>query len=232
MKAFLTIALSVLLLPSLFAQADAQSPRVNYAFGLLLGQSLSTTGMTYNLDQVLLGMRDALDKSKKPAFDADRAKEIVTEAIQAVQEKANAAQVAKENVYLTSHGQGAGVVTTASGLQYEILVPGTGAKPTATDTVKVDYVGTLVDGTEFDSSIKRGEPAVFALAQVIPAWTEGIQLMPVGGKYRFTVPSKLAYGDQGAGGVIPPFATLIFEVSLLSIEPAAAEPAPEPAPAQ
>ncbi len=228
MKTLLPLLLLLAFSYPLVAQADETvDPRVNYAFGLLVGQSLSTTGLTYDLNSVLNGMRDALDKSRVPIFDLERAKEIVSEAMQALQVKANAAQVALENVYLLDHAKKAGVVTTESGLQYEVLTVGTGAQPTAEDTVKVDYVGTLVDGTEFDSSIKRGEPAIFPLAQVIPAWTEGIQLMAVGGKYRFTVPSSLAYGAEGAGEVIPPFSTLVFEVDLLSIEPPQEEPALE-----
>jgi len=232
MKIVVSIIFSLCLIPALFSQAaDAPSSHdVNYAFGVLVGQSLATTGMTYDLDVVIQGLRDQLDKTKKPLFDAEKAKQIVTQALQIAQDKVNAVQIEKEKGYLKGHSQVKGVVTTASGLQYEILKSGTGTKPTAADTVKVNYVGTLVDGTEFDSSIKRGEPAVFQLAQVIPAWTEGIQLMAVGGKFRFTVPSNLAYGAQGAGGVIPPFATLVFEVDLLSIEPAGS--APETAPPQ
>jgi len=228
MKALAALCFSFCLTASLFAQAPEapSSHDVNYAFGILVGQSLSTTGMTYDLEVVIQGLRDQLDKTKKPLFDAEKAKQIVTQALQIAQEKVSAVQVEKEKTYLAGHGQAKGVVTTPSGLQYEVLKAGTGAKPTAADTVKVDYVGTLVDGTEFDSSIKRGEPAVFPLAQVIPAWTEGIQLMAVGGKYKFTVPSNLAYGAQGAGGVIPPYATLVFVVDLLSIE---APPAPAPA---
>lgn len=109
------------------------------------------------------------------------------------------------------------MTTTASGLQYEVLNEGDGAKPSATDTVTVHYHGTLTDGTVFDSSVDRGQPASFPLNRVIPGWTEGVQLMSVGSKYRFTIPPDLGYGSRGAGGVIPPNATLIFEVELLSI---------------
>lgn len=248
MKRFAPFLLALLLAPATLAPAQAPEPApaappapasphdVNYAFGLLIGQSLASTGMTFDLDAVRQGLEDSLDKTRKPLFDADKAKQIVNEAMQALQEKVTAAQREKEQGYLDGHAKVKGVVTTTSGLQYEVLKEGTGPKPKATDTVKVDYVGTLVDGTEFDSSVKRGEPAVFTLDQVIPAWTEGLQLMAVGGKYRFTVPSKLAYGAQGAGGVIPPFATLVFEVDLLSIEappaPEAAAPAETPAPAE
>lgn len=110
------------------------------------------------------------------------------------------------------------VHTTASGLQYEVLTEGTGPSPAKTDTVAVHYEGRLIDGTVFDSSIARGQPAVFQLDQVIPGWTEGVQLMKTGGKYRFTIPSELGYGARGAGGVIPPNAVLVFDVELLGVK--------------
>jgi FKBP-type peptidyl-prolyl cis-trans isomerase len=109
------------------------------------------------------------------------------------------------------------VVTTASGLQYEVLVNGTGKSPTATDKVTVNYVGTLADGTEFDSSYKRGQPAVFPVNRVIPGWTEALQLMKEGDKWRLTIPPQLAYGERGAGKLIPPNSTLVFEVELIKV---------------
>ncbi len=123
----------------------------------------------------------------------------------------------KGETFLQENGKKEGVHTTASGLQYKVLKEGTGRSPKATDTVKVNYRGTLLDGTEFDSSYKRNQPIEFALNQVIPGWTEGVQLMKEGGKYEFVIPSKLAYGRRGAGGVIGPDETLIFEVELLSV---------------
>ena len=129
--------------------------------------------------------------------------------------------------FLADNGKRAGVTTTASGLQYEVIKAGTGNKPAATDQVKVHYHGTTIDGSVFDSSVDRGEPVTFGLGQVIKGWTEALQLMPVGSKWKIYIPSELGYGEQAAGPKIKPNSTLIFEVELLSIEPAAAAaPAP------
>lgn len=234
MKKLATLVLTLILAPALFAQ-EAPAPSsadVNYAFGILLGESLSSTGLEFDLETLVLGIKDSLGKGGPARLTSDQAKELVSTALQAVQEKASQAQVDKENFWLADHAKKTGVVTTASGLQYEVLKEGSATHPALTDTVKVDYVGTLVDGTEFDNSVKRGEPALFSLDQVIPAWTEGIQLMGVGAKYRFTIPSSLAYGPQGAGEVIPPYSTLVFEIDLLSIEPPQAPETAEAPPAQ
>ncbi|OSZ72858.1 peptidylprolyl isomerase [Sphingomonas sp. IBVSS1] len=123
--------------------------------------------------------------------------------------------------YMKANKAKAGVVTTSSGLQYQVIRAGNGPRPAAKDTVLVHYEGKLVDGTVFDSSYSRGQPAAFPLDQVIPGWTEGVQLMPVGSKYHFVVPPELAYGAQGAGGVIPPGAVLEFDIELLAVKPAA-----------
>ena len=119
--------------------------------------------------------------------------------------------------FLEENAKKEGVVTTASGLQYKVIREGDGAKPTASDEVEVHYRGTLIDGTEFDSSYKRGQPLTFPLSRVIAGWTEGVRLMPIGSKYEFYIPYNLAYGEKGAGGLIPPYAALIFEVELLRI---------------
>jgi len=119
--------------------------------------------------------------------------------------------------FLEENAKKEGVVTTASGLQYKVIREGDGPKPTAADEVEVHYRGTLIDGTEFDSSYKRGQPLTFPLSRVIAGWTEGVQLMPIGSKYEFYIPYNLAYGEKGAGGLIPPYAALIFEVELLRI---------------
>jgi len=229
----LTAFFALLLLGTLVFAEDASpapsSQDVGYSIGLLMGQSIGQTGVDISLDDFLAGFKAGLAKDPKARIAADQAKQIANSAIQAAQGKAQAAQQAKEDAYLADHGKKTGVITTASGLQYEVLTEGKGTKPTLTDSVKVEYVGTLIDGTEFDSSAKQGGPAEFTLDQVIPAWTEGLQLMAPGAKYRFTIPSKLAYGPQGAGGVIPPYSTLVFEVTLLEVAPP--PPAPE-APAE
>jgi len=195
----------------------ASKSDVSYAFGTLVGGSLKSTSVEIDYDAFLSGIKDAIEK-KEGKVTPEKANEIVQTAIAEATKKKGEAALVEETKFLAENGKKAGVTTTASGLQYEVLTPATGAKPSATDTVKVDYVGKLLDGTTFDSSIERGEPATFPLNQVIPGWTEGIQLMNVGSKVRFTIPSALAYGPNGAGGKIGPNATLTFEVTLLSIE--------------
>lgn len=195
----------------------ASKTDVSYAFGTLVGGSLKSTAVEIDYDAFLSGLKDGLEK-KEGKVTAEKANEIVQAAIAEATTKKGEAALVEETKYLAENGKRAGVTTTASGLQYEVLTPATGAKPAATDTVKVDYVGKLLDGTTFDSSVDRGEPATFPLDQVIPGWTEGIQLMNVGSKVKFTIPSALAYGPNGAGGKIGPNATLTFEVTLLSIE--------------
>ena len=132
--------------------------------------------------------------------------------------------LAKGEKFLEDNGKKEGITTTASGLQYKVITEGTGAQPKATDQVSVNYRGTLVNGTEFDSSYKRGEPATFALNQVIPCWTEGVQRLKAGGKARLVCPSEIAYGDRGAPPTIPGGATLIFEVELIEVVKGAAQP--------
>lgn len=192
----------------------------SYAFGVLIGNSFKSTAMTVDYNAFVKGMKDVASK-KGPKVTLEQANETAQTAIAAASEAKAKTDLAAETKYLEENGKKAGVTTTASGLQYEVLTKGTGAVPVATDTVKVDYVGTLLDGSTFDSSKDRGEPAIIPLDQVIPGWAEGLQLMNVGSTYKLTIPSALAYGPQGAGGVIPPNATIIFEVTLLSIEPPA-----------
>jgi len=178
----------------------------------------STLKVNFNLFKQ--GLINGLNKSKIQ-MTPQEANEYINKVMNARQEKIMMKQFGKnveaQDKFLAENGKKPGVVTTASGLQYEVIKKGTGPMPKATDQVKVHYVGTLLDGTEFDSSIKRNEPAMFAVNQVIPGWTEGLQLMPVGSKYKFYVPQNLAYGSKGARG-IEPLSMLIFEVELLSIE--------------
>lgn len=189
----------------------------SYAFGMAIGTSLKQTGISLDYGAFTKGMKDVLE-DKKTKVTMEEASDQIQTAVADAGEKLASDAADKEKKFLEENGKKDGVKTTDSGLQYEVLKEGTGSKPALTDTVKVDYVGTLQDGKTFDSSVERGEPAVFPLDQVIPGWQEGIQLMTVGSKYRLFIPSALAYGPQGAGGVIGPNATLIFEVDLLSIE--------------
>ena len=205
--------------PGAPTKADA-----SYDFGVLVATNLKSTGVSLDYESFVNGMKDVLEKNA-PKVTLEKANQDVQVVIADAQKTLGEANAAKETQYLADNGKKAGVKTTASGLEYEVITEGTGAKPKATDTVKVDYVGKLLDGTTFDSSIDRKQPAVFPLGQVIPGWTEGIQLMGVGSKYKLTIPSKLAYGPNAAGGGrIPANSTLVFEVTLLSIEP----PAPAP----
>ena len=198
--------------------------KVSYALGLGIGQQLAQMGASdLNIDDFADAIKDVTNGNelKVPHKDAQtivqeyfRQQEERINAIRAEQGKAAKAEGEK---FLAENGKKEGVVTLKSGLQYQVLKEGNGKKPKATDQVKCHYEGTLINGQVFDSSYKRNEPAVFPLNQVIPGWTEGLQLMQEGAKYRFYIPYILAYGESGAGGSIPPFATLIFDVELLEV---------------
>ncbi|MFA6506327.1 MAG: FKBP-type peptidyl-prolyl cis-trans isomerase [Treponemataceae bacterium] len=203
----------------------ASKKDVGYALGVAIGTSMKPTGIDFDYNAFLDGMKDALGKEKAKVSPEEANKTIQAALAQAMEKKA-VASAAKEKDFFDKNGKKAGVKTTASGLQYEVITEGKGVKPIAANTVKVNYVGTLLDGKKFDSSIDRGEPAVFPLDKVIPGWTEGIQLMTVGSKYKLYIPSALAYGAEGAGGVIGPNETLTFEVELISIEKSESAPAP------
>lgn len=198
--------------------------KVSYALGLGIGQQLAQMGASdLNIDDFADAIKDVINGNvlKVPHKDAQT---IVQEYFHQQEERINAiraeqgkAAKAEGEKFLAENGKKEGVVTLKSGLQYEVLREGNGKKPKATDKVKCHYEGTLINGQVFDSSYKRNEPAVFPLNQVIPGWTEGLQLMQEGAKYRFYIPYILAYGESGAGGSIPPFATLIFDVELLEV---------------
>jgi len=184
-------------------------------FGLVLDKEIILKGITDKLrDQSQMTEEEMIETLQ--AYDAEVKAASEKKQIE-LAEKATADAAA----FLAENAKVEGVTVTESGLQYSVITAAEGAKPAAEDTVSVHYVGTLVDGTEFDSSVKRGQPAKFPLNRVIPGWTEGVQLMSVGEKYKFVIPADLAYGEQGAGS-IPPGSTLIFEVELLEIEAAPA----------
>jgi FKBP-type peptidyl-prolyl cis-trans isomerase FklB len=198
--------------------------RQSYAVGMNIGESLHRQPVDLDSAALMQGLKDSMGGGKTLMTD-DEAKAALTELSQQVRTKQEekVKQAAENNkkegeAFLAANKTKPGVVTTPSGLQYKILTEGKGPKPTAADKVNCNYKGTLINGTEFDSSYKRGQPATFPVGQVIKGWTEALQLMPVGSKWQLFIPADLAYGDHGAGSDIGPGATLIFEVELLSIE--------------
>ena len=191
---------------------------VGYAFGIMMGTSLKDFKLDVDYNELVKGLKD-VEKNKE--VDIAAAQKILQRASEAAHKKEAAENLAKETEFLEKNAKKDGVKTTESGLQYEVITEGTGAVPLVTDTVKVHYKGTLLDGTVFDSSYDRGNPVEFPLDAVIPGWAEGLQLMKVGSKYKFYIPSKIAYGERGVSQVIPPNSTLIFEVELLEILPPA-----------
>ncbi len=192
--------------------------KISYALGLSMGQNLMSSGVeSLNYADLAEGIKDVLEK-QKPQISYQEAQQVLNTFFQELEQKvAGAAKEAGEK-FLAENAKREGVKTTPSGLQYEVLEATIGQKPKATDKVKVHYEGTLTDGTVFDSSYKRGEPITFGLNQVIAGWTEGLQLMSIGSKYKLYIPYQLGYGTQGASGSIPPCAALIFTVELLGIE--------------
>ncbi|MEZ5573446.1 MAG: FKBP-type peptidyl-prolyl cis-trans isomerase [Halioglobus sp.] len=197
--------------------------RLSYGIAYGLGQRMKADGVPLDADAFSTGLTDSLSGKESRMTQEEIAAEMQAyqEKAQAEQQAALAAQseanIAAAAAYLAENSAKEGVVTTDSGLQYEVLTEGTGPKPGPEDTVEVHYRGTLVDGTEFDSSYSRGETVTFGVGQVIPGWTEALQLMPVGSKWKLAIPADLAYGAGGAGQVIGPNAALIFEVELIGI---------------
>ncbi len=190
--------------------------RFSYGLGLRMGTDFKERGYAVEPELLMQGLQDALD-GKEPLMTMDEAQAAMMELQQISQKKAADQKKVEGDTFLAENAKKEGVKTTASGLQYKELQAGTGATPTADDKVKVHYKGSLLNGQEFDSSYKRGEPATFGVGQVIKGWTEGLQLMKEGSKYELYIPADLAYGDQGAGRAIGPGETLIFEVELLEI---------------
>lgn len=191
--------------------------KLSYALGLSMGHNFLGSGIkSLNVEDFAKGV-GAVYNQEKPEISFEEAKQIINEYFTNLQ-----SEIAEENrrageAFLAENAKRPEVVVLPSGLQYEVLSEGTGRKPKATDKVQCHYHGTLIDGQVFDSSIQRGTPAVFGVNQVIPGWVEALQLMPEGSRWKLYIPSKLAYGEQGAGGSIPANATLVFEVELIKI---------------
>ena len=198
--------------------------KVSYALGLGIGHQLTQMGASeLNIDDFAQAIKDVI-AGKETKVSSREAQQIVQDYFARQEEKINKQRTEQGKVhkeagekYLAENAKKDGVITLPSGLQYQVLKEGNGKKPSAKDTVKCHYEGFLIDGTVFDSSVQRGEPATFPLQQVIAGWTEGLQLMQEGAKYRFFIPYRLAYGEGGAGQMIPPFATLIFDVELIEV---------------
>jgi FKBP-type peptidyl-prolyl cis-trans isomerase FklB len=191
--------------------------KFSYSIGLGIGQNLVSMG-AHNIivDDFAQAISDVIE-NRQTAITHIEAREIVNKFFKELEEKTKGTNIEEGKTFLEKNKEKSGVVTLKSGLQYEILTEGNGKHPQATDQVQCHYEGTLINGTLFDSSIKRGQPAVFGVNQVIPGWVEALQLMSEGAKWRLYIPYDLAYGAQGAGENIPPYSTLIFEVDLLKI---------------
>ena len=198
--------------------------KVSYALGIGIGRQLSQMGAAaLNIDDFAQAIKDVLAGNLK--MNEAEAQQLVQDffAKQEAKQQAEAAEKDKSakaegERFLAENGKKAGIITTPSGLQYQVLREGNGKSPKSTDTVECHYEGTLIDGTKFDSSYDRGQTATFPLNQVIAGWTEGLQLMQEGGKYRFFIPYNLGYGERGAGASIPPFAALVFDVELVAVK--------------
>jgi FKBP-type peptidyl-prolyl cis-trans isomerase len=210
-------------------QLETPNQRLSYGVALGLGRNMANDGMSVDVDAFAAGLRDAMTDSPQRLTDEEiQAEMMAFQERMTAEMEANAQAMASANssagsAFLAENGAREGVLTTDSGLQYEVLTAGDGATPGPEDSVQVHYRGTLIDGTEFDSSYARGEPVTFGVTQVISGWTEALQMMQVGSKYKLFIPSELAYGSGGAGDRIGPNATLIFEVELLDIPSQSAE---------
>lgn len=191
---------------------------LSYALGMSMAANLASSGLKEIDVEAFVEGFSALFENKQPKMSPQEANQHIQEFFSKKQNEMGAENKQKGEAFLAENKKRKSVVVLASGLQYEILEAGSGEKPKATDKVRCHYHGTLIDGTVFDSSVQRGQPAVFGVNQVIKGWVEALQLMPVGSKWRLFVPSDLAYGEQGAGGSIEPNSTLIFDVELLGIE--------------
>src|SRR5437773_9348019 len=235
MKQLIVIFSASLLVLPLFGQEKStqlkdQKEKVSYSVGLQIGFNLSRQKVDINPDILAAGIKDAL--AGKPQMNPDQIKEVMTtfeKDMEQKQKEAGEKNKTEGAKFLEENKKKEGVKTTASGLQYKALKEGAGPQPKASDTVTVNYRGTLIDGTEFDSSYKRGEPATFPLNGVIKGWTEGLQLMKKGSKFQFVIPPNLAYGERAVGADIGPNSTLVFDVELLDVKAGEAAASPSPA---
>src|SRR5690242_5568489 len=208
-----------------------QKDKFSYAIGLNIGMNFKKQNIDVNTDMITMGVKDGL--SAKPQMTMDQIREVMMnfeKDMQAKQVEAGKKNEGDAEKFLADNKKKDGVKTTASGLQYKVLKEGNGAQPKSTDSVTVNYRGTLMDGTEFDSSYKRGQPATFPVGGVIKGWTEALQLMKAGSKYQLWIPANLAYAEHSPSPAIPPNSALIFEVELISVQAGAASPAPTAAP--
>lgn len=191
--------------------------KISYALGLGIGQQLKSMNIeNFDIKEFSRSIEDVM-AGRDTDMTAREAQVMLSEFFQKKEKQQAEENIAKGKAYLEENGKREGVITTKSGLQYEVLTEGTGKSPKATDKVRCHYEGRLTDGSVFDSSYQRGEPADFGLNQVIAGWTEGVQLMKEGAKYRFHIPYLLGYGERGAGASIPPYATLVFDVELIKV---------------
>ena len=191
--------------------------KLSYALGLSMGNNFKSSGIqTLSVTDFANGVK-AVYEGEKPEMTYDEAKQVINDFFTQMQREVNDRNRAEGEAFLAENKKKSGVVVLPSGLQYEVLTEGKGKKPAATDRVQCHYHGTLINGEVFDSSVERGEPAVFGVSQVIPGWVEALQLIPEGSKWRLFIPSDLAYGENGAGGKIAPNSTLIFDVELLKV---------------
>ena len=206
-------------------EVKGENDRISYSVGYQVGADFKRQGVDLNPDLLVKGVQDALSGAKPLMSQQEMNKTLVdlkrkvVSAQREEQKKAAEKNLADGKKFIEENGKKEGVATLPSGLQYKVIEKGSGASPKKTDTVTVNYKGTLIDGSEFDSSYKRGKPATFRVDGVIAGWTEALQLMKPGAKWKLFIPSNLAYGERGAGAKIPPNATLIFEVELLSVTP-------------
>ena len=213
----LSIAFSLLFAANLAtAQGDQDAVDVSYIIGHQIGASLGQFKDDIDRDVLIQALRDGID-GKESKFSQEESAQKQSVFFQSLQQRQGRDNLATAESFLAENGKKEGWTTTASGLQYKVLTPGDGAQPTAEDTVTVHYTGTFIDGKEFDSSVTRGEPATFPLTGVIKGWTEGLQLMKIGSKFRFAIHPDLGYGPSGNRG-IPPNSALIFDIELISIK--------------